>query len=141
MSKKPKIESNRRGRVEGLSAIVTGGSRGIGRATAMALAREGAKVVVNYHQRRSEAEEVADIVRRAGGAAFPFKADVADRGAVQEMVEEAMKRFGGVDILVNNAGIGGAAGLCSSSRRGTSMPWWIRMSRVRCSAVRASCHI
>jgi 3-oxoacyl-[acyl-carrier protein] reductase len=110
MSKKPKVEGDRRGRVEGLSAIVTGGSRGIGRATAIALAREGAKVVVNYHQRRSEAEEVADIVRRAGGAAFPFKADVADRGAVQEMVEEARKRYGGVDILVNNAGIGGGGG-------------------------------
>ena len=76
----------------------------------MALAREGAKVVVNYRQRGSEAEEVVDAIKRAGGEAFSFKADVADQSAVQKMVGEAVKRFGGVDILVNNAGIGGGGG-------------------------------
>jgi 3-oxoacyl-[acyl-carrier protein] reductase len=106
----PTIHNNRRGRVEGLSAIVTGSSRGIGRATALALAREGSKVVVNYRQRRREAEEVVELIQRAGGDAFPFQADVANRGAVQEMVAAAVKRFGGVDILVNNAGVGGGGG-------------------------------
>ncbi len=109
MSEKPK-SGNRRGRVEGLSAIVTGGSRGIGRATSIALAREGAKVVVNYSRSSSKAEEVLDVIKRSGGEAFSFKADVSDRAAVQEMVGETMKRFGGVDILVNNAGIGGGGG-------------------------------
>jgi len=103
------------GRVEGLAAIVTGGSRGIGRATAITLAREGAKVVVNYRQRSREAEEVVDTIKEADGIAFPFQADVVDRGAVQAMVEEAVKQFGGVDILVNNAGL---------SLRGESLATW-----------------
>ena len=100
------VERNRIGRIEGLSAIVTGGSRGIGRATALALAREGAKVVVNYREQAKDAEEVVSIIGKAGGEAFPFQADVGVKGAVNEMVAEAVKRFGGVDILVNNAGIG-----------------------------------
>jgi len=110
MIRKPKAEGSRRGRVEGLSAIVTGSSRGIGRATAFALAREGARVVVNYRQRGNEAEEVVDAIQRAGGEAFSFRADVADRSAVQDLVGEAVKCFGGVDILVNNAGIGRGSG-------------------------------
>ena len=103
---KSMVEKTRCGRVEGLSAIVTGGSRGIGRATAVALAREGAKVAVNYCQQAKEAEEVVSIIEKAGGEAFSFQADVGMRGAVNEMVAEVVERFGGVDILVNNAGIG-----------------------------------
>ena len=97
---------NRIGRIEGLSAIVTGGSRGIGRATALALAREGGKMVANYRQQAKDAEEVVSIIEKARGEAFAFQADVGVRGAVNETVSEAVKRFGGVDILVNNAGIG-----------------------------------
>ncbi len=100
------VGKSRVGRIEGLSAIVTGGSRGIGRATALALAHEGGKVVVNYRQQAKEAEEVVSLIEKAGGEAFPFQADVSVRGAVNEMVAETVKRFGGVDILVNNAGIG-----------------------------------
>jgi 3-oxoacyl-[acyl-carrier protein] reductase len=118
ISSKKKVEGDRLGRVEGLSAIVTGSSRGIGRATALALAREGARVVVNYRQKGGEAEEVVDAIKRMGGEAFSFKADVADRGAVQLMVGEAVKRFGGVDILVNNAGIGGGGGPLLELREG-----------------------
>jgi len=106
MGDKSMAGKNRVGRVEGLSAIVTGGSRGIGRTTALALAREGGKVVVNYREQAKDAEEVVSIIEKAGGEAFPFQADVGVRGAVNEMVAEAVKRFGGVDILVNNAGIG-----------------------------------
>lgn len=100
------VERNKRGRVEDFSAIVTGASRGIGRATALAFAREGARVVVNYREKSKEAEEVVDMIHKAGGEAFPFRADVAYRDSVRSMVNEAMKRFGGVDVLVNNAGMG-----------------------------------
>ena len=106
MGDKSMARKNRVGKVEGLSAIVTGGSRGIGRASALALAREGGKVVVNYREHAKDAEEVVSIIEKAGGEAFPFQADVGVRGAVNKMVAEAMRRFGGVDILVNNAGIG-----------------------------------
>jgi 3-oxoacyl-[acyl-carrier protein] reductase len=101
MGEKSTVTSNRRGRVEGLAAIVTGASRGIGRATALTLAREGAKVVVNYRQRSREADEVVGKIEKAGGDAFAFQADVADRESVRAMVEETVKRFGGVDILVS----------------------------------------
>jgi 3-oxoacyl-[acyl-carrier protein] reductase len=110
MSERPTINLDNRGRVEGLTAIVTGASRGIGRSTAIVLAREGANVVVNYRQMGKEAETVVNIIKAAGGEAFSFKADVASRGAVREMVQEAVKRFGCVDILVNNAGIGRGGG-------------------------------
>jgi len=110
MERKSRVEKSKPGRLEGLAAVVTGASRGIGRATAITVAREGAKVVVNYRQRSKEAEDVVNIIEEAGGTAFPFQADVADRAAVREMVEEAVKRFGGVDILVNNAGIGRGGG-------------------------------
>ncbi len=101
---------SRVGRVEGLSAIVTGASRGIGRATALVLAREGGQVVVNYREQAREAEEVVSIIKKAGGEAFAFQADVSIRDAVNEMVAEALRRFGGVDILVNNAGVGKGGG-------------------------------
>jgi 3-oxoacyl-[acyl-carrier protein] reductase len=110
VNSKQTVEGIIHGRVDGLSAIVTGGSRGIGRATALALSREGAKVVVNYREKGREAEEVVDMILGADGEAFSFRADVANRGAVEEMVDETVKRFGGVDILVNNAGIGRGGG-------------------------------
>lgn len=96
----------KKGRLENRVAIVTGASRGIGRAIAIIFAREGAKVVVNYHRQEGKAEEVVKIIRKAGGRAFAFQADVADRTAVYKMVENTIKEFGGVDILVNNAGLG-----------------------------------
>jgi len=76
----------------------------------MTLAREGAKVVVNYRQRGKEAEDVVATIKEAGGDTFPFQADEAVRAAVRAMVDETVKRFGGVDILVNNAGIGRGGG-------------------------------
>jgi len=99
------MRGNRGGRLDGRVAIITGSSRGIGRATAIVFAREGAKVVLNYHQQRGKAEEIVGRIREAGGNAIAFQADVADRSAVQEMVKEAINKFGRVDILVNNAGL------------------------------------
>jgi len=92
-------------RVDGKVALVTGASRGVGRATALRLAREGAAVVVNYAQREKDARQVVDEVRAGGGEAFAAGADVGREAAVRSMVEQAVRRFGRIDILVNNAGI------------------------------------
>jgi 3-oxoacyl-[acyl-carrier protein] reductase len=84
-------------------ALVTGSSRGIGRAIALDLAREGADVVVNYIARHDAAEEVAQDIRRLGRRALVIGADVANEGDVKAMVDQAAQELGSVDILVNNA--------------------------------------
>ena len=89
----------------GKNALVTGGSRGIGKAVCLELARQGANVAVNYAGRAQAAEEVAAACRELGVEAFAVQADVADAAAVDAMVKEVAARFGRVDILVNNAGI------------------------------------
>ena len=86
-------------------ALVTGGSRGIGKAIALALADAGAAVAVNYRERSDEAEAVAAAIRKNGGRAEVFSADVSDRSAVQGMVRDIEDRLGPIDILINNAGI------------------------------------
>ena len=86
-------------------ALVTGGSRGIGRATSLQLAREGATVIVNYHQRRDAAQEVVAEIEAHGGSALALQADVSDRQAVRVMVDQAVQKISAIDILVNNAGI------------------------------------
>jgi 3-oxoacyl-[acyl-carrier protein] reductase len=85
--------------------MVTGGGRGIGRATALALAGEGASVVVNYSRSREEAEGVAARIEEAGGRAAAIQADVSDAAQVERLFEAAFDRFGRLDILVNDAGI------------------------------------
>jgi 3-oxoacyl-[acyl-carrier protein] reductase len=86
-------------------AIVTGGSGGIGGAAAQALARQGVRVLVNYRNGQERAEDVAALIRREGGEARAYAADVTNEHAVQEMVEAALRVWGRLDILVNNAGI------------------------------------
>lgn len=86
-------------------AIVTGGSRGIGRAICEALAAAGARVVVNYRSRADEAACVTGAVHAAGGVALPIQADVRRSEEVDAMVAQVLEHFGRVDILVNNAGI------------------------------------
>jgi 3-oxoacyl-[acyl-carrier protein] reductase len=93
------------GRLEGKVALITGGSRGIGKATAMLFATEGAKVCVNYVSGEVEAEKVVADIRSMGGQAVALKADVSKEAEVAEMVRRAVSQFGRVDILVNNAGI------------------------------------
>ena len=90
-------------------ALVTGGVRRIGRATALALAREGAAIVINARSSREDADRVAQEITAAGGRALVHLADVTDEAAVARMVEEAVGRFGRIDILVNNAAIRGEA--------------------------------
>ena len=92
-------------RLEGKTAIVTGGSRGIGRAIAVRLAREGAAVAVNYRAQAAAAEQVASEIRAQGGEAVTVQADVADRAAAERLAGETLERFGRIDILVNNAGV------------------------------------
>lgn len=86
-------------------ALVTGAARGIGRAIALDLGRQGADVVVNYVSRRDAAEEVADQIRGMGRRALLVKADVGDEVQVKAMVDHAMGEMGYIDILVNNAAL------------------------------------
>lgn len=85
-------------------ALVTGASSGIGRAIAIALARRGFAVVVNFHRNKSGARETARLVEQAGGSARIHRADVSDASAVQVMLRSAEESEGGLDALVNNAG-------------------------------------
>jgi len=87
------------------TALVTGGSRGIGREICIRLAGAGAKVVINYNRSEAEAEEVRSEIEKAGARAEVFKADISDQEQVEKLFQFLGARFGGVDILVNNAGI------------------------------------
>ncbi len=87
-------------------ALVTGGSRGIGRAISLELAVVGFVVAVNYVEQRDVALEVVGMIERSGGMAAAFQADVSDRAAVEKMFRAVDERFGRLDALVNNAGIG-----------------------------------
>ena len=86
-------------------AIVTGASRGIGKATALALAAQGAKLVVNYASNSEAADAVVAEITSAGGEAIAISADVSQADAVDKMVKQTKEKFGKIDILVNNAGI------------------------------------
>lgn len=90
---------------EGKVALVTGASRGIGRATALMLAERGANVAINYQGNEERAREVLNQVEEMGREAILVKADVSDYEQVEKMVDEVLRRFGRIDILVNNAGI------------------------------------
>jgi 3-oxoacyl-[acyl-carrier protein] reductase len=92
-------------KLQGQVAIVTGASRGIGRAIALTLAAEGAAVLVNYHHSAEQALQVVRQIEAAGGQALAFRADVCAEPEVQAMVEAALTRWQRIDVLVNNAGI------------------------------------
>jgi|TARA_B110000263_G_scaffold195892_1_gene174381 NAD(P)-dependent dehydrogenase (short-subunit alcohol dehydrogenase family) len=94
------------GSLTGRNALVTGASRGIGRAIALKLASEGANILVNYANSVSAAEDVVDEIRELGVRSESYQADVSDRAACEAMVDSAIEIFGQIDILVNNAGIG-----------------------------------
>lgn len=92
-------------KLEGKTAVVTGASRGIGRAIAMQLASEGARVVVNYSGSQAKAEEVVAAIKANGGEAIAVQASVANADDVQVLMATALETFGSIDVLVNNAGI------------------------------------
>jgi len=89
----------------GKVAIVTGASRGIGKAIALHLATEGAKVVVNYAQSSAAADQVVAEIVAAGGEAVAKQADIAQGDQVEDLIDSTKKAWGSVDVLVNNAGI------------------------------------
>lgn len=91
-------------RLKGKVALITGSSRGVGRAVALAYAREGASVVVNYASNKSAAGEVVAAIKEMGSRAIAFRADVAKAAEAEALVQNTIEQFGGLDILVNNAG-------------------------------------
>lgn len=86
-------------------ALITGSSRGMGKATAILFAKEGAKIVVNYRENKEKAEEVVEQIKKNGGEAIAIQANVSRPDNVKRLFEEAVKKFKTIDILVNNAGI------------------------------------
>ena len=93
------------GRLEGKAALVTGASRGIGRAIALELAQEGANVAINYQSNDAKAQEVADAITKLGGTCLLAKANLANPQEARAMVKRVATQFGRLDVLVNNAGI------------------------------------
>ena len=91
-------------RLENKVAVVTGSSRGIGREIALAMAREGADVVVNYSRSKDAAEELAQQIETLGRRAVAVQASVTDRSQVEALIGAAVEAFGRLDVLVNNAG-------------------------------------
>lgn len=91
--------------LNGKRALVTGASRGIGKAIALALATEGADVAITYEHSREKAEDLITQIRASGQNAYAFQADSANPKAVKDSVDQAAKALGGLDILINNAGI------------------------------------
>ena len=87
------------------TALITGGAKGLGRAVAMALAKEGINVIINYKSSKVEADDVAKRIQNDGGVARTIQFDVADVSQVDVKIKEVSEEVGGIDILVNNAGI------------------------------------
>lgn len=92
-------------KLEGKVAIVTGSSRGIGKAIAMKLAQEGAKVIINYSSSAEKAEAVVDQIQQQGGNATAIQADMSQIDQIQQLVTQAVEKYGQLDILVSNAGV------------------------------------
>ncbi len=96
--------------MKGKTALITGASRGIGRAVATELARRGAAVAVNYLCSEDEVLDLLDIVKKNGGTAHAFKADIGRVREVENLFDQVINHFGGIDILVNNAAVIGPMG-------------------------------
>ena len=116
-------------------ALVTGGSRGIGRATVLKLAEQAAAVVVNYRKSAGQANQVVNEVLALGGRALAIQANVADQVQVQEMVEQSTREMGTIDILVNNAGVFKSGTLLNYDGADADLLWEVNVKGViHCSA-------
>lgn len=91
------------GKLQGLTAVITGGDSGIGRAVAIAFAREGASVAIVYHQSQADAESTAELVRESGSEVLLIKGDLKKESFCEKLVVRVLKQFGKLEILVNNA--------------------------------------
>ena len=91
--------------LEGQTAIVTGASRGIGKAIAIFLAKEGAEVIINYSSSLENANKVVSEINSFGGKAYPFQADISNENSVNELIKTVLEKNNKIDVLVNNAGI------------------------------------
>jgi 3-oxoacyl-[acyl-carrier protein] reductase len=91
--------------LEGQTAVVTGASRGIGKAIAIFLAKEGAEVIINYSSSMENANKVVSEINSFGGKAYPLQADISDENSVNELIKTVLEKNNKIDVLVNNAGI------------------------------------
>jgi 3-oxoacyl-[acyl-carrier protein] reductase len=91
-------------KLDGKVAVVTGGTRGIGRAISLSLAKAGARLVLNYRSNEETAQETVDIIKDMGGECCLYRGDAAQTEIAQGAIDDTIKRFGKIDILVNNAG-------------------------------------
>ena len=91
--------------LEGQTALVTGASRGIGKAIAILLAKEGAEVIINYSSSLENANKVVSEISSFGGKAYPLQADISDENSVNELIKKVLEKNNKIDVLVNNAGI------------------------------------
>ncbi len=118
----------------GRAAVVTGGSRGIGHAIALRLARDGAKVAIGYLESRDLAAQLAEQINGAGGEAMTVRADVSEYAQVDKMMDDVLARWGPFDILVNNAGI-----VADRTMKKLPMDEWSRVVAVDLSGVFHCC--
>ena len=127
---------------KGKNALVTGSSKGIGRAVAIALAKGGANVTVNYSTSRDQAEEVAQEIRKLGSKALVAACDVSDLAAVEEMVQQTVAAFGSMDMFVSNAVYSDRQLLVEADmvgfRRTIEVSMWGALHGVRASAQQMS---
>jgi 3-oxoacyl-[acyl-carrier protein] reductase len=113
-----------KGRVQNKIAIVTGASRGIGKAIALLFGREGGKIVVNYNRSEAQANKIVKKIEDFGSEAVAIQADVADKTAVEKMVKDTISTFNNVDILVNNAGVAIGGGALQDFNEEEYDPMW-----------------
>jgi 3-oxoacyl-[acyl-carrier protein] reductase len=122
-------------KLQGKTALITGASRGIGRGIALAFAREGADVAINYRRDREAAESAADAVRELGRRAEIYPADVAEAAAVERMVADAARDFADFDVVVANSGVASR----TASVADTDVDYWKRVLDVDLNGVFYTC--